>query len=74
MIRPSGACACCRKIWAWCWSCVVALGLALLLRAQVEGGVREFQAADAPLRLAYPATWRSASSLQDAAEGRRPAD
>jgi hypothetical protein len=44
---------------------LVALGLALILRIQVEGGVRQFQATDAPLRLAYPATWRSASSLQD---------
>ncbi|MFL5806339.1 MAG: hypothetical protein ACJ8CR_31990 [Roseiflexaceae bacterium] len=44
---------------------LAALGLALILRVQVEGSVRQFQAPDAPLRLVYPATWRSASSLQD---------
>jgi hypothetical protein len=44
---------------------LIALGLGLLLRSQVEGSVRQFQAPDMPLRLAYPATWRSASSLQD---------
>jgi len=44
---------------------LVALGLALLLRGQVEGSMRQFQATDTPLRLAYPATWRNASSLQD---------
>ena len=44
---------------------LVALVLALLLRGQVEGSVRSFQAPDVPLRLAYPATWRNTGSLQN---------
>ncbi len=44
---------------------LVALAAGWLLRAQAIGGVKQFQAPDIPLRLAYPASWSVADSLQD---------
>lgn len=43
-----------------------ALLLAVLLRAQVEGRVQQFQDPNSPFRIAYPANWSAAGSLQDA--------
>ncbi|HEX9372349.1 MAG TPA: hypothetical protein VF897_15145 [Roseiflexaceae bacterium] len=44
---------------------LLALGLGWLLRAQVVNRVTVFQDQDSPFRMAYPATWSSADSLQD---------
>src|SRR5919199_4682435 len=45
---------------------LVALGLGLLLRYQVEGATREFRDPDSPLRISYPASWTGAESPEDA--------
>ena len=44
---------------------LLALGLGWLLFMQSDGGVRTFQAADAPFRMNIPAGWNDAASLQD---------
>jgi hypothetical protein len=45
---------------------LAALGLALLLRGQVEGRTTTFQAADAPFSISYPATWGSSLVAEQA--------
>ena len=44
---------------------LVALTLGLAMRFQVEGRVKQFQDADSPFRVSYPAAWGFADSLQD---------
>jgi len=44
---------------------LVALALGWLLRAQTEGRMKLYQDADSPFRIAYPASWSVADSLQD---------
>jgi hypothetical protein len=44
---------------------LVALGLGLALRFQVEGQVKQFQDPNSPFRMSYPASWGFADSLQD---------
>ena len=44
---------------------LVALLLGLGMRYQVEGRVKQFQDADSPFRMSYPAAWGFADSLQD---------
>lgn len=44
---------------------LVALLLGLGMRYQVEGRVKQFQDADSPFRMNYPAAWGFADSLQD---------
>jgi hypothetical protein len=44
---------------------LVALGLGLLLFLSVDGRTTVYQSADTPFRIAYPATWSHAESLQD---------
>jgi len=44
---------------------LIALGLGLLLRTQVESRTKLFQDQSSPFRLAYPASWGVADSLQD---------
>ena len=44
---------------------LIALALGALLRAQTENRLTVFQAQDAPIRLAYPATWGSVEALQN---------
>jgi hypothetical protein len=44
---------------------LIALGLGWLLHGQVESRTIVFQDKDSPFRIAYPATWRTADSLQD---------
>jgi hypothetical protein len=44
---------------------LVALALGWLLRMQVEERTVTYQEPDSPFRIAYPATWTSAESLQD---------
>jgi hypothetical protein len=44
---------------------LVALALGWLLRIQAEGRVKLFQDANSPFRIAYPASWGVADSLQD---------
>jgi hypothetical protein len=44
---------------------LVALGLGLGLFLRVDGRTRLYQSADTPFRIAYPATWMDAQSLQD---------
>jgi hypothetical protein len=44
---------------------LVALSLGWLLRAQVSSRTTVFQDKNTPFTIAYPATWTSASSLQD---------
>jgi hypothetical protein len=44
---------------------LVALGLGLLLFLGDTGRTRVYQSADTPFRIAYPASWLNAESLQD---------
>jgi hypothetical protein len=44
---------------------LVALALGWALRSQAEGRVRLFQDTNSPFRMAYPAAWGVANSLQD---------
>src|SRR5262245_31856916 len=44
---------------------LVALGLGLLLFVSADGRTKVYQSADTPFRMAYPATWSYAESLQD---------
>ena len=44
---------------------LVALALGWLLRVQSEGRVKLYQDANSPFRIAYPASWGVADSLQD---------
>src|SRR5215207_8663219 len=44
---------------------LAALALGLGMRFQVEGRVKQFQDADLPFRMSYPAAWGFADSLQD---------
>ncbi|MEP7190721.1 MAG: hypothetical protein ABI901_16140 [Roseiflexaceae bacterium] len=44
---------------------LVALLLGLGMRYQVEGRVKQFQDANSPFRMSYPAAWGFADSLQD---------
>src|SRR5262245_32711915 len=44
---------------------LLALGLGLLLYLSVDGRTRIYQSADTPFRIAYPASWIDAESLQD---------
>ena len=41
---------------------LLALGLGLLLRYQVEGATREFRDPDSPFRISYPASWVGAEA------------
>jgi hypothetical protein len=44
---------------------LVALGLGLLLLLSTNGRTRDYQSADTPFKMTYPATWIYAESLQD---------
>lgn len=44
---------------------LLALAASMLLRLQVEGRTRQFQDANSPFRITYPASWNEASTLQD---------
>jgi len=44
---------------------LAALALGWLLRTQIEGRVKLFEDANSPFRIAYPASWGVADSLQD---------
>jgi len=44
---------------------LVALAAGWLLFVRTDGRTRQFQAQDAPFRIAYPAAWNSAGSLQN---------
>ena len=44
---------------------LLALGLGLILRYQVEGATREFRDADSPFRISYPASWVGAEAPED---------
>jgi hypothetical protein len=44
---------------------LIALGLGLLLLLNTVGRTKVYQSADTPFRMAYPATWIDATSLQD---------
>ncbi len=44
---------------------LLALGLGLLVRYQVEGATREFRDPDSPFRISYPASWAGAEAPED---------